>query len=162
MPMQPVLHPAQSSELESLTELVTAYRREEKEPFDHSGVAKALSQLIERPELGRAWLIRLEEKDIGYLLLCFGFSLEFLGRDAFIDELFIVPEHRGRGVGTQILQQTLQEAAALGVKMLHLEVEHGNTPAERLYRSLGFIGREKYYLMSTPLAEAAVNPAKAP
>ena len=149
--MTPALQAAKIDDLTQLIDLVAAYRHEEQEPFDRRRVAETLTRLIESDSLGRAWLIKLDEETIGYLLLCFGYSLEFLGRDAFIDELFIIPERRGQGLGKIILRQALQEATALDVKMLHLEVEHGNTPAERLYRSAGFIGREKYYLMSAPL-----------
>ena len=153
--MNPVLQLASRSELALLLDLVAAYRREDRESFDRQKCAAALQCLIDSESLGRAWLIRDEARPeappVGYLLLCFGFSLEFLGRDAFIDEFFIVAEKRGRGIGKAVLQQVRQEAAALGVKALHLEVAPGNTAAERAYLTAGFKSRRQYYLMSLRL-----------
>jgi GNAT superfamily N-acetyltransferase len=35
---------------------------------------------------------------LGYIVLAFGFSFETGGRNAFIDELYVAPEHRGKGI----------------------------------------------------------------
>lgn len=78
-----------------------------------------------------------------------GFSLS---RHGFEEEellLFaVLPEHRGKGVGTRLLARFAESAARRGAKQLLLEMRRGN-PAENLYRGFGFaqIGeRSKYYL----------------
>ena len=40
---------------------------------------------------------------VGYLVLTLGYSLEYGGRDAFIDEVYIRSSYRGRGIGTAAL-----------------------------------------------------------
>ena len=77
--------------------------------------------------------------------------MEFQGRDAFIDELYIEEDYRGQGLGTQVMQQVEAEARGLNVRALHLEVDRENTRAHRLYRAQGFIPRERYVLMSKDL-----------
>ena len=86
----------------------------------------------------RSWIVREEGRPIGYLILTLGYSVEYGGRDGFIDDLYLVPAARGRGVGGALLEFALASAAALGIRTLHLEVEAGNEPAARLYRSAGF------------------------
>jgi ribosomal protein S18 acetylase RimI-like enzyme len=82
----------------------------------------------------------------GYIVLTLGYSLEFHGRDAFVDELFVLPEYRHRDVGTQALPFIGQQCRLLGVHALHLEVERGNTAAQRLYRGLGFRDHDRYLM----------------
>ena len=74
----------------------------------------------------------------GYLILTFGFSLEYGGRDAFIDEFFIATPHRGRGLGKAALEEVARLAPGLGVHAIHLEVADNNHGAESLYSRQGF------------------------
>ena len=55
--------------------------------------------------------------------------------------------HRGKGIGTKLLEHVIKEAKRLGVKTLHLEVYEGN-PAQRLYERMGFLryGMHKKFL----------------
>jgi ribosomal protein S18 acetylase RimI-like enzyme len=64
-----------------------------------------------------------------------------------IIDIALLPEHRGRGVGTSVIQALLDEAAAFG-KRLSIHVEKHN-PARRLYERLGFAeaGEHGLYLL---------------
>jgi len=53
-----------------------------------------------------------------------------------IIDVALLPEHRGRGIGTTLIRGLLDEAAATG-KRLSTHVESHN-PARRLYERLGF------------------------
>ena len=86
------------------------------------------------------WVVRHAgaTEPLGYLVLTLGYSVEYGGRDGFIDDLYLAPGLRGRGVGTRLLAFALERAAALGIGTLHLEAEAGNADAGRLYRAAGF------------------------
>lgn len=65
------------------------------------------------------------------------------------EELLLVavrPEHRGRGLGRQLIEQAFDDARARRAERMFLEMRHNN-PAERLYRAIGFepIGRRCDY-----------------
>lgn len=115
-------------------------------PFDPELQEKALADLIAAPGLGEVWLIRERETTIGYLVVCLGYSLEYRGRDAFIDEIFIEESYRNRGIGRQAMEFIDQRCLALGVKVLHLEVEKDKENAQALYRKSGFADRGRYLL----------------
>lgn len=54
-----------------------------------------------------------------------------------IMDIALLPEHRGRSVGTQILRGLLEEGALTGKRVsIHVEM---NNPALRLYERLGFV-----------------------
>ncbi len=59
-------------------------------------------------------------------------------RQAFLYDIEIRPEHRGRGLGTRAMALLQDEARALGLERIELNVFGGNEGARRLYRSLGY------------------------
>lgn len=69
----------------------------------------------------------------------------FPGRGAHIANAgyFVVPDLRGHGVGTALVEDSLVEAAALGFDALQFNLVFASNPARRLYERLGFavIGR---------------------
>jgi ribosomal protein S18 acetylase RimI-like enzyme len=147
--------PAGEADGEVLVRLARAFHVEDGHPLDNSGEA-ALLQIARGEPFARSWIVREDGQPIGYLILTLGYSVEYGGRDGFIDDLYLVPAARGRGVGGKLLEFALASAAALGIKTLHLEVEPGNQPAARLYRSAGFeeTGRR---LMRVHLRSEAVS-----
>lgn len=96
-------------------------------------------------------MIEHEGADIGYLVISFGFSFEYGGRDAFVDELYIVEGHRRKGIGKTVLQLAEKWALEMGIKALHLEVENHNEQAHRLYLNRGFKNNDRT-LMSKRIA----------
>jgi ribosomal protein S18 acetylase RimI-like enzyme len=150
--MQVRLRQADTDRLEELEPLVAAYHEFEAIPSDQATRRAALCQLLGDSRLGAIWLVYEDDELAGYIALCRGFSIEFSGFDAFIDEFFLLPEFRGRGIGKRVLEEISEEAQRLDINALHLEVARDNAPARRLYRGAGFEAREKYVLMSRMLA----------
>jgi ribosomal protein S18 acetylase RimI-like enzyme len=60
-----------------------------------------------------------------------------------VDELYVVPAERGRGLGRRLLQELHRACSELGVKALHLEVEQNKPEALALYRGFGFEDHER-------------------
>lgn len=150
--MSAALHLAKPDDLAVLTRLVAAFHAEEGIHHHSEDSRRAgLAPLLEGNPLGAAYLIGPQRAPIGYVVITFGWSVEFGGMDAFVDELFIRPGVRGRGVATEVLQSLGKALGQAGVKALHLEVDHDNAPAQRLYRRNGFIPRDNYMVMSKTL-----------
>lgn len=84
-------------------------------------------------------LLALERgRAVGYAVLAYGYSIEYGGRDAFLDELYVEPDRRGQGIGRALVAYAERVAREDGARALHLEADHGNQPAADLYRSLGY------------------------
>jgi len=126
--------PADSS---AVLDLMARFYEEEGYPFDPEKARSALEPFLATPALGRAWLLRDGGVAVGYFVLTLGWSLEYGGRDAFVDELYVSPSHRGRGLGRRALDEMGEACRELAVQALHLEVEMDN-PAAELYRKWGF------------------------
>lgn len=107
-------------------------------PFDEREVRAALEEFLAHPEFGRAWLIWSGSNLAGYVILTLGFSFEFRGTDAFIDELYVEAEHRRKGIGRRAMEFAEERAREMGVNALHLEVDREDDAAAELYRRTGY------------------------
>ncbi len=107
-------------------------------PFDRSISENAFHELATDRSLGRLFLIEDQRKLVGYLAVTFGFTLEFGGRDAFVDELYVIPSSRGQGLGNEALRIAEEACHQAGVRAIHLEVEFTNENAKRLYSKHGY------------------------
>lgn len=119
-------------------------------PFDRTRARSTLEEFIAHPEYGTIWFIHKAGIPIGYAILCIGFTFEFGGRDAFIDELYIIADYRNKGYGQQTIDMIVDYAESLKLVALHLEVELHNEKGKALYKKKGFKGK-KSTLLSRPL-----------
>ena len=136
---------------EILLQLVKEFHQLEDVNLSEQKRVTALTMLVENAELGGIWLISYNNQIVGYIALCIGYSIEFSGQDAFIDEFYLRSDYRGKGLGKQALDQIKILAKQRGLQALHLEVDRSNSRAQRLYANAGFEAREKYILMSAKL-----------
>ena len=105
---------------------------------DSSRFTSGIEHLIANPSVGRIVLF-LEAGELrGYALLVPYWSNEFGGTLLFVDELFVVPDFRSRGIGRSFFSYVEREQP-FGPVALGLGVNAGNGRAQRLYESLGFV-----------------------
>jgi diamine N-acetyltransferase len=142
---------AVKSDADSLLDFMRDYYAFDGHGFDREKARSALTALLCDSSLGLAWLILDGDAldvnaAVGYVVLCFGYSLEWLGRDAFVDEFFLREEYRGRGWGRKTMAFIEDAARAAGIRTLHLEVVQENSAALQLYRKLGFAEHRSTFL----------------
>lgn len=157
--MSAALHLAKPADLDRLLTLVAACHAESgAEAGAEAGLAStdaarraAIAPLLEGIPHGAAYLIGPARAPMGYVIVSFGWSLQFGGMDGFIDEIYLRPAVRGRGIASEILISLPKALASAGVKALHLEVARTNTRTSRLYTRAGFAPREHHMLMTRRL-----------
>lgn len=142
------LHIATPEDLARILPLVTAFHGESGIEQTDAGRTRALTPLLEGIPQGVAYLIGPKKAPIGYVVISFGWSLELGGMDGVIDELYIRPGVRGRGLGSEVLLKLPKALADAGLVALHLEVSRQNTRARALYQKLHFRARDDYMLMT--------------
>lgn len=136
--------------LPALGPLVRAYYAEAGCAFGPAQ-QRALAALAVGDEFGRAWLIRDAGRAVGYVVATLGFAVQQGGRDAFIDEIYVAPPHRGRGLGRAALAQVEAYLRKAEVRALHLAIKPELPCAESLYRRHGFMDHG-WRMMSKELA----------
>lgn len=149
--MSAALHLAKPDDLDRLCALVAAFHAEEGLQSSDEARRKGVAPLLQGIPHGAAYLIGPARAPMGYVIVSFGWSVEFGGMDGFVDEIYLRPAVRGRGIASEVLLSLPKALASAGVKALHLEVDRTNEPAKRLYSRAGFRARERYMLMSKRL-----------
>ena len=142
------------ADIDTLVRLQAGYYQEDGYAYDERKARQAWETFLSDTRLGSAWAVDSAAGLVGYLVVTVGYSLEFLGADAFVDELYLVPAVRGQGLGRQALKVAEAVCAELGVDALHLEVERSKTAARELYRRFGFVDSERV-LMTKRLRRTA-------
>jgi ribosomal protein S18 acetylase RimI-like enzyme len=149
--MSAALHLAKPEDLDKLLGLVSAFHDEEGLTLTEAARRAGLAPLLDGIPHGAAYLIGPARAPIGYVIVTFGWSVEFGGLDAIIDEIYLRPPVRGRGIASEVLIALPRALSDAGVKGLHLEVDRENEAARRLYARAGFTARDRYMLMSRNL-----------
>jgi GNAT superfamily N-acetyltransferase len=144
--MEPIFTLANHSDVDLLVELMQEFYTVEHLPFHLRVARQGLQQILSNSLFGLVHLISSDGVVIGYIVLTFGFSLEFHGRDAMVDELYLREFHRGKGIGKACLQFVEEICRREGIKALHLEVERVNTRAQAVYRQAGYLDHDRYLL----------------
>jgi ribosomal protein S18 acetylase RimI-like enzyme len=137
---------ATAADIPTLVDLMVLFYRESAFSLQRHSAKAAFRRLLADSSFGRIWICELANEPVGYIVLTLGFSMEYGGRDAFVDDLFIRPEFRGKGWGRQLLDTLVQECIRIGVRALHLEVGRDNHRVRSLYRSRGFRDNERQLL----------------
>ena len=138
------------SDLKHQAELVAMMRALYSEdgaasPVDQSRFPLNIAFLIAQPSRGRIVLYSEGGLVRGYALLIPYWSNEFGGTLLFVDEMFVIPEARNRGIGRSFFR-FLDEERPFDAVAVALEVSSSNHGAHRLYESLGFSHRENSVL----------------
>ena len=108
---------------------------------------KMLDEVIATEELLREWIFVqkkaevifavVDGKEVGFALFFHNFST-FLGRAGlYLEDLYVMPEYRGRGYGKAILKELARIAVARGCGRLEWWCLDWNKPSIDFYLSLG-------------------------
>ena len=131
-----------------LIPLVAAFHAEEGIVLSDAARRDGVMPLLEGIPHGVVYLIGPARAPIGYIIVSFGWAVEFGGMDGFVDELFVRPGVRGRGIASEVLSSLPRALSGAGLKALHLEVGTTNAGAQKLYKRAGFAMRDGYHLMT--------------
>src|SRR5688572_10732182 len=111
--------PAEPGDVDAIVAMMRGYYGQDGYTFVEEEARAAALMLIGDPALGRLWVAREGKTVVGYVAVALGFSFEYRGREAFVDELLIAESHRGRGLGREALQLAEEYCKEVGVNALH-------------------------------------------
>jgi ribosomal protein S18 acetylase RimI-like enzyme len=123
----------------ALLDMMEPFNAFERIPWTRAAAEEPLRKLLSDPSLGVVGVVEEGSKPVGYFVVTWSYDLEWNGRDAFLTELFLVPEARGRGLGRKALAEAEVLARTHGANALHLVVRPENERAHGLYLRAGYI-----------------------
>ncbi len=120
--------------------MILDFYEEDSEAFGESKMSEAkikntFERAISNPEHLKIEIFKKQDEIIGYAILCSFWSNEYGGLVLILDELYIIPTYRNKGISTYFIKKIMESKEYV---QLNLEVLIGNDPAFSLYKRLGF------------------------
>jgi ribosomal protein S18 acetylase RimI-like enzyme len=142
--MSITIHAGELKHLPDLVPLFDAYRQFYKQASDLEG---ARAYLLERLSHGEATVFIAYDgpRAVGFTLLYDTFTSVAMKPLCILNDLYTVPEARGKGAGTALIARAREHAVANGAFRLRLRTAHDNLTAQSVYEKLGFKRDEIYF-----------------
>ena len=129
--------PITAEEFEELLPLIAAYQRFYKAEPDEARNHTHFGRLLDDHDAGIQF-VALDEvgQALGFATLYFPLGSVTPGVACLMNDLFVVPEARGHGIGRALILHCLSYAKAHGFPKIHWQTALDNHTAQRLYDSL--------------------------
>lgn len=141
MPSQPPgsVRIAAGEEMPAAGRLLHDFNREFAEPTPPpEALAERLRELV---GAGDTVVLLSGEDPVGIAVLRLRDAIWSTGAECHLAELYVVPEHRGRGVGRGLMLAAIGEARRRGAERMDIGVDEPDHAARGLYESMGFTNR---------------------
>jgi GNAT superfamily N-acetyltransferase len=143
--------PATPADIPALVALMGTFYGESGFPLPEAQASRTFERLLAAPERGAVWLMTVDGTPAGFVVLTVAFSMEYGGLRGFVDDLFVAPVFRRRGLASEALDVVKDECRARGVRALLVETSLENQQAVRVYSRAGFSETGRL-LLTLPLA----------
>lgn len=104
-------------------------------PVPEENYRATFDEMMRSDAYVKGYIFECEESPCGFVLLSKTYSQEAGGVSVTIEEIYIDPEYRSRGLATEFFEWL---KAQPGIMRLRIEVEDDNEGAKRLYERMGF------------------------
>ncbi len=120
----------------ALVKMMLPFNAEEGVETSEGALEAGVAALLAGP--GGALIAEVGGVPSGYAAYSDGFDIEFGGRLGVLNELWVVPRHRGKGVGRRLIAAAEAALVARGAAAMQLLVRPDNGGAQSLYRHHDF------------------------
>lgn len=132
-------------DVDRATPLFDAYRQFYKQSTDLRAARAFLAERLTN-EQSAIYLAVKDSVSIGFVQLYLSFSSVSLKKLWILNDLYVMPQSRGQGVGTALLERARQHAEETQSRGLMLQTAVDNTTAQRVYERLGWKRDEDFYV----------------
>ena len=129
---------ASKTDLEIVLDLLSLQFEEHEIEITGDRLRYAVNAMLVDPALGFFLLAQRGENIVGLACVSLCWTLEHGGKSAWLDELYVLPEFRGQGIGHALIDAALKDAQTQGCAAVDLEVDIEHRRAEGLYMCVGF------------------------
>lgn len=143
--MEITFRPYRDSDQDDLKEMIHALYREDPDiqPMTDTKIASTIAEYKAHPGKLSLFLFEAENESVGYAILVRYWSNEYGGDIQYIDEVYVKPAFRSRGIGASFFTfiETMDHVA------FQLETSPANHRAIKFYERLGFAPSRYVHLL---------------
>ena len=143
---------ASADDIPLLVGLMADFYAEAGYELERERAASAFAPVLADERLGYIWIIQMGTSDVGHLVLTLKYAMEYGGIIACLDDLYVMPAWRNKGLSRAALLEVRRFCEAAGIRAITVEVGHNNGPAQHVYRRVGFTEPADRQLLTLPLA----------
>jgi GNAT superfamily N-acetyltransferase len=140
------------TDVDALVGLMRQFYAESNFSLSEQSASRAFEALLDDSRLGQVWMIEYDGHPAGFVVLTVSFSMEYGGLRGFVDDFFVAPQYRHRGLGHAALEEVKRACRRRGVRALMVETGPDNDAALNAYRRAGFTD-SGHCLLTLPLAD---------
>ena len=119
--------------------LAILFNQEAEFKPDRQAQQTGLQAIISNPDIGIILLARHKDKVVGMVSLLFSISTALGGRVAMLEDMVVLPEQRGLGMGSALLNAAIKTARDNGCLRITLLTDSDNETAQGFYEKQGFV-----------------------
>jgi GNAT superfamily N-acetyltransferase len=133
-----IVRPAVRSDVLGLFQLIQALAEYEKLSHAVTGNPESLEKhLFGEPTYAEAIVAQLEGQAVGFALFFSNYSTFLTQPGIYLEDIFVLPEYRGQGIGKALLAYVAKLAVSRGCGRLEWSVLDWNSPAIAFYQRMG-------------------------
>lgn len=140
------------NDIDDLALLFDEYRRFYGQPSNPVAARVFLRERLDRKQ-SVLFIARDSGSAAGFVQLYPSFSSVSLRRIFILNDLFVAPAHRRRGIGGLLLDEAADYAREVGALRMTLSTASDNAPAQALYESKGWTRDDRFWVYNLPLEE---------
>lgn len=115
------------------------------EEMSRQKIQRTVQELLSHPEKGVITILCVDDAVVGYAIIIYYWSNEYGGNIASIDEFYVKPSWRGKGIGTSFLEHVAIPNAG-NLKGIQVEVTPANNKALTYFSRNGFSPKANRHL----------------
>jgi GNAT superfamily N-acetyltransferase len=149
--------PATAADVPLILNFIRLLAEYEKMPGDCIATEPALTETLFGPRpYAEAWIAEWNKTPAGFALFFHNYSTWLARPGLYLEDLFVLPEFRGHGLGKALLQRLAQIAVERNCGRMEWSVLDWNTPSIDFYRAHGAIPQDEWttFRLSGPALES--------
>jgi GNAT superfamily N-acetyltransferase len=131
------VRPARTDEIEEMLPLIRAYCEFYETEPDDEGLRSMFETLINEPSQGAVFIARDGGKAVGFATLDWKWSSLKAARIGYLEDLFVDPEARGRGIADGLIEVCAARCRELGMPAMEWLTAPDNHRAQKVYDRTG-------------------------
>jgi GNAT superfamily N-acetyltransferase len=127
------IRPARTDEIEEMLPLIRSYCEFYETEPDDEGLRKMFETLISDPSQGAVFIVRDGGRAVGFATLDWKWSSLRAARIGYLEDLFVDPEARGRGIADGLIEVCADRCRELGMPAMEWLTAPDNHRAQKVY-----------------------------